>query len=101
MGVLYVDLLTPHRFSENDKLVLGLFASHAAIAIKNTRLYVELSRRVTQLKILPTIYEKTIAVEIQDIDRILDLLYDVACEVMDLSDAQVQFAFYDARKEVE
>ena len=67
----------------------------AAIAIENTRLYTELSQRLKQLEVLPGIYERIIAVGIQDIDRILDLLYEVASSVLDLSDAQVQFAFYE------
>nr|MBC8492226.1 GAF domain-containing protein [Chloroflexota bacterium] len=95
VGVLYVNLTVPHRFSENDKLLLGLFADQAAIAIENTRLYTELDRRVRQLEVLAGIYERIIAVGIEDVDRILDLLYEEASEVMDLSNAQVQMAFYD------
>ena len=40
IGILYVDLTTLHRFSEeNEKQVLELFAAQAAIAIENARLY--------------------------------------------------------------
>jgi GAF domain-containing protein len=39
IGILYVNLTVPHRFSQNDKLILELFASQAAIAIENARLF--------------------------------------------------------------
>ena len=42
VGILYVDLLTPYHFTQNDKLVLELFASQAAVAIENSQLFAEL-----------------------------------------------------------
>ena len=99
IGILYVDLLTPYRFAQNDRLALELFASQAAVAIENARLYAELSLRVKQLGIILDNNERIITVGVEDVDLLLDLLYDVACEVMDLSDAQVQFAFYDEMKD--
>ena len=98
-AVLYLYDRDIHRFSEVETSLLSVLADQAAIAIKNARLYTELARRVKQLEILPTIYEKIIAMGIQNVDSILDLLYSIACKVMNLSDAQVQFAFYDADKE--
>ncbi len=50
-GILYIDLFTPHRFSEDDKRTLDLFASQAAIAIENAKLYGQLSDTNQQLKI--------------------------------------------------
>jgi GAF domain-containing protein len=97
-GVLYVDLFQPYHFTESDKLVLGIFASQAFVAIENARLYAQLSLRAKQLQVLPTIYERIIAVGIDYIDRLFDLLYAVASEVVDLRDAQVQFVLYDAQK---
>jgi two-component system, NtrC family, sensor kinase len=103
VGILYVNMPTPHQFSTNERQMLEIFASQSAIAIEKARLYAELSQRAkqlaqrtTQLEILPTIYEEIIAAGIQNTDRIVDLLYKIACSVMNLSDAQVQFAFYDA-----
>jgi GAF domain-containing protein len=50
IGILYVDLTTPRRFSENDKRILELFADQAAIAIENARLYQELRKKVAELE---------------------------------------------------
>jgi len=48
IGLLNLDLLEPHRFSENDRLILELFASQAAIAVENARLYGEMERMVRE-----------------------------------------------------
>ena len=99
VGVLYLNLTEPREFSKDERRLLGLFADQAAMAIDNARLYTELSLQSKQRKILLENNSRIMKVDIGDVDRLLDLLYDVACEVMDLSDAQVQFAFYDAAKD--
>ncbi len=45
VGVLFVNYLDPHPFTEDDKLNARLFASQAAIAIRNVRLH-ETERRI-------------------------------------------------------
>jgi GAF domain-containing protein len=44
IGVLYANLAKPHKFSQNDKQILNLFAHQAAIAIENARLFEQLER---------------------------------------------------------
>lgn len=86
-------------FLEREKDSLTALALSATIAIENARLYRDLERRIRQLEVLPGIYEKIITAGIEDIDRILDLLYKEASKVLDLSNAQVQIAFYDEAKD--
>jgi GAF domain-containing protein len=50
IGILYVNLTAPHRFSQNDKQILELFASQAAVAIENARLYSELKDAYEELR---------------------------------------------------
>jgi GAF domain-containing protein len=38
IGVLYVDMTTPHRFTDSDKQILEFFADQATVAIENARL---------------------------------------------------------------
>jgi GAF domain-containing protein len=99
VGVLFVNLQKPFSFSEEIKRVLELFASQAAIAIENARLYAELAGRIKQLEVLPGIYEKIIAAGIQYIDGILDLLHEETSKIMDLGDAMFYVAFYDEKKD--
>jgi GAF domain-containing protein len=89
IGVLYVDLAVPHEFSRNDKQILELFADQAAIAIENSRLH-------QQSEVLTKIGRTASTL---DINRILDLVYGEMGKVIDLSDAQVQIAFYDEAKD--
>jgi GAF domain-containing protein len=99
-GVVSLDKDVIGGFDEHDRRLLETIVSHAATAIENARLYTEVSRRAKQLKILLDNNGRIITEGVKDVDRLPDLLYEIACEVMDLSDAQVQFAFYDADKNV-
>jgi GAF domain-containing protein len=47
-GILYMNLFTPYRFSENDRLILELFAHQAAVSIERERQF-ELLQAVNQL----------------------------------------------------
>ena len=89
-------------YDKYDQQVLSTVAAQLGIAMIRQRLdqrNEELDCRNKELQVLPGIYEKVIAVGIEDVDRILDLLYEEASKVMDLSDAQVQIAFYDEVKD--
>jgi len=96
IGVLYLDLMVPHRFSGQERSILEVFATQAAIAMENARLYARLERQVRELKVLTEIGR---TVSNLGIDEILYLVYEQMGEIMDLSDAQVQFAFYDESKD--
>ena len=101
IGILYVYFAAPHRFSKNDKQILGFFADQAAIAVKNARLYEHISqnleRRIRELEALTEIGR---AVSTLGIDQILDLVYEQTSEIMDLSDALFYIAFYDEQNDV-
>jgi GAF domain-containing protein len=99
IGVLNIEHPQIDAFTQEDIPLLEAIASQVVIAFENARLYTELDQRVQQLKVLPGIYEKITAVGIEDVNQILDLLYTEAEKVMNLSNAQVQFAFYDESKD--
>lgn len=48
VGVLYVNFCERHRFATQDREMIGLLASQAAVAIENARLYGEMERRVDE-----------------------------------------------------
>jgi GAF domain-containing protein len=52
LGVLYLDYRKPHRFSEEEKNTIRLFAHQAATALNNARLYQQISIRAEALKAL-------------------------------------------------
>jgi len=100
VGVLFVNAQKPISFSEEIRKVLDLFADQAAIAIENARLYEyisqDLERRIQELEVLTEIGR---TVSNLGIDQILDLVYEQAGKIIDLSNAQVQIAFYDEAKD--
>jgi GAF domain-containing protein/two-component sensor histidine kinase len=100
VGVLFVNLQKPVSFSEEIRRVLELFASQAAIAIENARLYEHISqnleRRIQELEVLTEIGR---TVSTLGIDQILDLVYKQTTKVMDLSDALFYIAFYDEQRD--
>lgn len=75
-GILYVDLLAPHRFSPSEKQILELFANQAAIAIENIRLY---ERRVHDISVLQDVNE---AIASKDLDEVLNLVVKRALEII-------------------
>jgi GAF domain-containing protein len=52
IGLLYLDLAQPHRFSQNDQQILTLFADQVAIAIENARLYEGLQEELKRIAVL-------------------------------------------------
>lgn len=76
IGILYLNLYTPHHFSQNDKHILELFADQAAIAIENARLFEQRTKDIEALQIINQ------AVIEKDRGEILQLIVDKAVEVM-------------------
>lgn len=58
IGVLDVNRLEPYGFNENDMRVLTLFASQAAIAIENARLFAGQQRRMIELHTIQSIVQE-------------------------------------------
>lgn len=58
VGVLDVERAEAHGFSSNDLGLLSLFASQAAIAIENARLYSEQQKRVYELAAIQSVVQK-------------------------------------------
>lgn len=98
VGVLFVNYRTPHGFHDEAKETIELFATQAAIAIRNARLYQNLERRVRELEVLTKIGQ---TVSTLGVDQILNLVYEQTSKIMDLKDTLFYIAFYDeARDEV-
>ncbi len=95
--ILYVNLGTPHQFSQNEKRILELFADQAAIAIENTRLYAELADKIKQINQrnvrLEVLNEISRMVSTLGTNQVLDLAYYHISRIMDLSDALFYVAF--------
>jgi GAF domain-containing protein/anti-sigma regulatory factor (Ser/Thr protein kinase) len=101
IGVISIrSLEQEHAFDEGQQELLATVASQAAIAIENARLYEyisqDLERRIQELEVLTEIGR---TVSNLGIDQILDLVYEQAGKIMDLSNAQVQIASYDEAKD--
>jgi PAS domain S-box-containing protein len=84
LGVLLVRALPPRTFSPTDSRLLSLFATQAAIAIRNARSYEAERKRATQLAVINQVARK--AVSILDPDQ---LLQEVAADI------QRGFAYYN------
>jgi len=100
VGVLNVEHPQPDAFSADDIPLLAAIGSQVVIALDNAGLYQHLhenlERRIKELEVL-TRLGRTISS--LGIDQVLDLVYETTTEIIDLQNAQVQIAFYDARKE--
>lgn len=73
IGVLDVERTERNAFSASDLAILTLFASQAAIAIENARLYSEQARRVVELQTIQSIVQKLTPLhDIQSIVHVID-----------------------------
>lgn len=70
VGLLFVNLQKPLHFSDEIKRILELYASQAAIALVNARLYEDLQRRIRYLSALNQISQQ--ARGLLDLDRLFD-----------------------------
>ena len=95
-GTLSIESSRTQAFAEYQIGLLQSLADQAAVAVENARLYErlgqDLERRVKELEVLSGIYAQIIKLGVKSVGAILDLIYAEACKVLDLRDAQVQFA---------
>jgi len=82
LGVLEVRAKASRGFSRQDAHLLELFATQAAIAIRNARMYEETRERTAQLETLHTL---SAAVTAQlDLDRLLETVVQQGCRMLDV-----------------
>ncbi|MBS1786147.1 MAG: GAF domain-containing protein [Acidobacteria bacterium] len=82
VGVLFVNNRSQHNFTPNEQRNIELFADQAAVAIRNTRLYEALRRRVTALQTLHEAGEEITRtlVEREVINKIIPWMWKLANE---------------------
>ena len=81
VGMLNLDSATPNYFSQDDADQLEAFAAQAAIALENTQLIQETSRRAEQLA---TLHRIGLAItSALDLKGVLEALYERVRDVMD------------------
>ena len=80
LGVLEVMAEAPRRFSQDDAHLLELFATQAAIAIRNARMYEETQKRTAQLETLQRIYAGITAQ--LDLEDLLRSIVEQGCRLL-------------------
>lgn len=77
VGIMFVNYRIPHPFPENERENILLFATQAAIAILNARMYEDIRKRENQLKAL---YD---AAKVAGLDRkqLLDKILELAISI--------------------
>jgi GAF domain-containing protein len=98
LGVLFVNSQKPIIFTDGIKGILELFASQAAIAIENNRLYEQRDRNIAVKQALNELTQKlTENIEVGE-EGILELLHQSAGELMDTDNMYV--ALYDEQTDI-
>jgi diguanylate cyclase (GGDEF)-like protein len=97
IGVLDVERVEIDAFGPDELEVLTLFASQAAIAIENARLFEAQRRRVFELDTVQSIVQKLTA--LHDREAVADLVRSELGELIDYN-VCVVFAFDEERKEL-
>ena len=93
IGVLNVEHRQPNAFTDDDIPLLEAIAAQIVIAIEDA------NRRLKLLQVQTTIYEKIISAGVEDVDHIVDVIYEAASTIMDLRDSLFYIAFYDGDKD--
>lgn len=92
VGILFVNYRRPHFWSDDEISIIQLFASQAAIAILNARLFgrtnEQLSRKVTELQSLVEINQRITAT--LDFEGVLTLIMSKAMELVDAQYVEMQ-----------
>jgi len=88
LGVVNVNSDIPHAFSPDDVELLAIFATHAAIAIRNARLYQETQQRALEQR---TLREAALALtSALDLHEVINRILDQLREVVPYDTASVQ-----------
>jgi PAS domain S-box-containing protein len=84
LGVLEVRADAPRKFSQNDARLLELFATQAAIAIRNARMYEETQERTAQLETLHKISARITAQSASQLDaeNLLQNIVEQGCRLL-------------------
>lgn len=97
VGVFNMEHTEVNAFSRQDVALIEAVAGLTVVAIANARLYQERERKIVELEVLTDIGR---TVSTLGTDQIVDLVYEQMGRILDLGDAQVQFAFFDASKDL-
>ena len=91
LGLLFVDFCAPHRFTNDELQTILMFASQAAVAIKNARQYEDIKnayqetekakKRLDIVAVISQAVRSTL-----DFDRVLDTLLNELGKVIDAPD---------------
>jgi len=95
MGVLFVNFLEPHYFSNSELEAVNLFANQAVIAIENARLYEELDHRLDESQTLQRV-GITLA-ETRDLNLVLNKVMQAALELIHADEGSI--LFFDESKD--
>jgi len=89
LGILFVNYRSPHLFIEQEKKDIGLFATQAAIAIHNARLYEDIRKRGKHLKALNDAAKAIMFSVGSDRKKTLDQILKQAVSIASISGGKV------------
>lgn len=93
VGFMFINYRLPQEFADDQVRLIELFASQAAIAIKNARLHTALKNRIEDLDALNKIGRAlTSGIRLQELD-ILELVHAQICQLFDANNMYI--ALYD------
>lgn len=95
LGVLFVNFLEPHYFSDGELEAVNLFANQAAIAIENARLYEDLALKLEESSTLQKV--GILLAETRDSSLVLDRVVQAALELIYADEGNI--LFYDESKD--
>jgi PAS domain S-box-containing protein/putative nucleotidyltransferase with HDIG domain len=81
IGMLSAQSYIPNAYTDDDQSLLEMLAAHAAVAIENSRLYVETQRRLKELEVINRI--STTLRAAQTVEEMLPLLLSETLQVLE------------------
>lgn len=95
VGVIFVNYRTPHTFGEEEKRIIELFATQAATAIQNTRLFQLEQEQRQRAKTLQEVAR--IVNSAQSLNEVVNLILGQLGKVIEYNSASVQLIQGDRR----